>query len=99
MEYQVTLFDKSGKYRPVSAIVTTTETDIKAILKMGTEKICRNRGWIGADLKKYNYITGKVRKYDKERIAEEAAERYQKIKEEKYASGEWKRPKKSAKNT
>jgi hypothetical protein len=49
--------------------------------------------WTMADLKKNGYTSGKVREYDREKIARENAERYERIKEEKYASGEWQRPK------
>ena len=55
----------------------------------------KKRLWSNADLKKYEYTRAKVRRYDKEKIAKENAERYEKIKEEKYASGEWKRPEES----
>ena len=95
-QYQVTLLCASGKYRPVSAIVTDdSETmDKKAILKKGIETICIKRLWTSADLKKYGYTQQKMREYDKEKIKAENEARYAKIKEQKYASGEWKRPKK-----
>lgn len=93
-QYQVTLLAQNGKYKPVSTIVTMEETaDKKAILAEGTKKICLKRYWSKADLIRYTYTRGKVREYDKEKIEKENAERYERIKEEKYASGEWKRPK------
>lgn len=93
MEYQVTLFDKTGKYRPVSAIIVAKITDSQpTLIKKGAEKICYKRGWTSADLKKFGYNTAKIRVYDKEKLDKEAEERYNKIKEAKYASGEWKRP-------
>ena len=46
-----------------------------------------------ADLARYGYTKGKIREYDKEKIEQENAARYEALKEEKYASGEWKRPK------
>ena len=94
-QYQVTLLCENGKYRPVSAVVAMEETsDKKAIMKVGQKKIMIQRYWTMADLKKYGYTKGKVREYNKEKIAKESAERYEAIKEAKYASGEWKRPKK-----
>ena len=102
-QYQVTLLCADNKYRPVSAIVNfeqTTDADLtidptkgKEIRQKGIVKICQKRYWSKADLLKYNYTKCKVRVYDKDKIAEENAERYERIKEEKYNSGEWKRPK------
>ena len=101
-EYQVTLVCTSGKYRPVSCIVKK-DTDViasigkeeytKQIRKAGITKICQKRYWSSADLKKYEYTKVLIREYDKEKIAAEAKARYDAIKEAKYASGEWKRPK------
>ena len=51
------------------------------------------RYWTVDDLKKYGYTKGKIREYDREKIEQENAARYEALKEEKYASGEWKRPK------
>ena len=103
MEYQVTLFCTTKKYRPVSAIVKR-ETAVnlkdvtikKQILNDGMKKICITRGWTVRDLATFGYATGKVREYDKAKIEAENKARYEKIKEEKYASGEWKRPKKES---
>lgn len=100
-EFQVTLISTTGKYKPVSCIV---KADTKEMLKVGSAfvkdiqqkgiiKICQKRLWTNADLKKYGYTKVKVRQYDKEKIAKENAERYERIKEEKYQSGEWQRPK------
>ena len=99
VEYQVTLFCGTGKYKPVSCIVKRAEAvDLKATKKQlindGMIKICQKRGWVIKDLARYGYNSAKVRVYDKEKLDREAKERYNKIKEEKYASGEWKRPKK-----
>ena len=100
-EYQVTLSSTSGKYKPVSCIVKRDSKEvlekgrdvfIKELQQQGIIKICQKRLWNNSDLKKYGYTKVKVREYDKEKIAKENAERYEKIKEEKYASGEWKRP-------
>lgn len=93
MNYQITLFDKNSKYKPVSAIVTKKAEDTQdTLIKKGIEKICFKRGWTSKDLKRFGYTTVKIRVYDKEKLDKEAEERYNKIKEEKYASGEWKRP-------
>lgn len=102
--YQVTLICADGKYKPVSCIVAfeqSADADLtvmpqkkKEIQQMGIVKICQKRYWSNSDLKKYGYTKVKVRVYDKEKIAEENAERYEKIKQEKYSCGEWKAPKK-----
>ena len=93
-QYQVTLICENGKYKPVSTIVTMEETtDRKAIMREGQKKIMIKRYWSMADLTRYGYTKGKLREYDKEKIEKENAARYEALKEEKYASGEWKRPK------
>ena len=93
-QYQVTLICENGKYKPVSTIVTMEETtDKKAIMREGQKKIMIKRYWSMADLTRYGYTKGKIREYDKEKIERENAARYEALKEEKYASGEWKRPK------
>ena len=100
-EYQITLTSTSGKYKPVSCIVKRDNKEvlekgrdvfIKELQQQGIIKICQKRLWNNSDLKRYGYTKVKVREYDKEKIAKENAERYERIKEEKYASGEWKRP-------
>ena len=100
-EYQITLISTSGKYKPVSCIVKKDSKEvlekgrdvfIKELQQQGIIKICQKRLWNNSDLKRYGYTKVKVREYDKEKIAKENAERYERIKEEKYASGEWKRP-------
>jgi len=91
--YQVTLLCKDNKYKPVSALVVRKEgMDKKAIQLEGIKKICQKRYWTTKDLARYGYTICKIRLYDKEKIEQENKERYEKIKEEKYASGEWKRP-------
>ena len=98
-EYQVTLMCASGKYKPVSCIIKNEEVDLTnkdvrtELVKQGTQKICIKKYWSSKDLKKYGYTKAKIREYDKQKIAEESAARYEAIKEAKYASGEWKRPK------
>ena len=93
-QYQITLICENGKYKPVSTIVTMEETtDRRAIMREGQKKIMIKRYWSMADLTRYGYTKGKIREYDKEKIERENAARYEALKEEKYASGEWKRPK------
>ena len=68
MKAQVTLIDKTGKYRPVSTLVpidsaddlTTRKEEIKY---KGIKKICITRGWIQRDLLKYHYLHCKMRIY------------------------------------
>ena len=97
-EYQVTLTTVDGKYKPVSCIVKTDSKDKKEIMNQGVVKICQKRYWTKRDLKNYGYLKVKIREYDKEKIELEKIARYEQIKEEKYASGEWKRPKEKENN-
>lgn len=91
-EYQVTLMCETGEYRPVSTIVKANTDDllkmgktsyINDIRKRGIVKICQKRYWGSADLKRYHYTKVKMREYDKEKIAKENAERYERIKRER----------------
>lgn len=68
MKIQVTLFDKSGKYRPVSTLVKVEnmeefEKDKERIKSEGIKKILIKRGWGRRELMKYNYLTCKMRVY------------------------------------
>ena len=99
-QYQVTLLCVTNKYKPLSTIVNFEQIgnfDLtpnleykKQIIQQGTEKICNKRGLTGKDLQKMNFLKVRVRAYDKEKIEKEAAARYDEIKREKFASGEWK---------
>jgi len=63
MKIQVTLYDKSGKYRPVSCLVSTTSPFDKEEIKIkGIKKIMINRGWTKEELIKYNYLSYKMRR-------------------------------------
>lgn len=98
-QYQVTLNSTTGKYKPVSCIITTElnlEENKKEIINLGVKKICEKRYWTQRDLKTYGYLKAKAREYDKEKIEQENAERYEKLKEEKYSKGEWQRPKRES---
>ncbi len=104
-QYQVTLTSTTGKYKPVSCIITkeqSTDIDLtldkatrKSIINDGVQKICIQRYWGKRELQQYGYTSAKVRQYNKEKIQQENKERYERIKEEKYQSGEWQRPKSS----
>ena len=70
MKAQVTLFDKSGKYRPVSCLVPiNSEKDLidnkEKIKNLGIRKIMMQRGWTKKELVTYNYLTCKMRIYEK----------------------------------
>lgn len=102
-EYQVTLVCNTNQYKPVSCIIKKDDKGlaekgkkvfVEELKKEGIQKICNKRYWTTRELKKYGYTSVKVREYDKERIQQENNERYERLKEEKYASGEWQRPKK-----
>lgn len=104
-KYQVTLTCATGAYKPVSTIVeieqqegqdlTKSTVQKKAIIQRGVNRICGSKYWTSKDLTKYGYTKAKVRLYDKLAIEKEKKENYEKLKEQKYASGEWKRPKSS----
>ena len=71
-EYQVTLFAKNGKYRPVACIVRspkgydlTNSTDRRNLVREGTKKICQFRRWTAKDLETYTYLVAKVRENEK----------------------------------
>lgn len=98
-QYQITLNSTTGKYKPVSCIITTEltlEDNKKEIINLGVKKICEKRYWTQRDLKTYGYLKAKAREYDKAKIEQENKERYEQLKEQKYASGEWQRPKKES---
>lgn len=104
IQYQVTLLCQSGKFKPISCIVTMIQEDAeedltknaivkKDIIAKGLKKICQTRGWGKMEIETYQYLRAKVRRYEPEKIEAEKKARYEKIKEQKYKSGEWKRPK------
>lgn len=68
MRAQVTLFDKSGKYRPISTLVKIeSEEDFnnnrEKIKNTGIRKIMIQRNWTKRELIQYNYLTCKIRIY------------------------------------
>lgn len=105
-KYQVTIYCENGAYKPISTIVeieqeedidlTKDKAQKKAIIQRGVNRICVTRYWTSKDLSKYGYLKAKARVYDKLAILQQKKENYEKLKEEKYASGEWKRPKNKA---
>lgn len=85
-----TMLTESGvpKYKPMSTLIEVPS--IKAYNENPTEyktkairKICIQRKTDGYYLKKNGYTQIKVRVYDKEKIAKENAERYERIKKER----------------
>lgn len=105
-KYQVTIMCGNGAYKPISTLIEVEQTDDadltkdktkkKEIIQRGVNRICATRYWTSKDLAKYGYTTAKVRVYDRLAILQQQKENYEKLKEEKYASGEWKRPKNKA---
>ena len=68
MKIQVTLYDKSGKYRPVSALVPVASAEYvkehkDEIKNRGIRAIMIKRGWTRRELIEYNYLTCKMRVY------------------------------------
>lgn len=103
VKYQVTLFSQSGKYRPISCVTVLRQSEDvdlsndkeikKKLIAQGVQKICASRRWGKLEINTYGYLKARVRKYEPEKFEAEAKARYEKIKEEKYSTGEWKRPK------
>ena len=97
LNYQVTLTSTTGQYKAVSTIVKaekiTTKEEKQRVINNGIIKIAQQRRWTNTDLKKFGYTKVKIREYDKAEIEKQNAERYEKLKQEKYACGEWKAPK------
>ena len=97
LNYQVTLTSTTGLYKAVSTIVKaekiTTKEEKQRVINKGIIKIAQQRRWTNQDLKKFGYTKVKIREYDKAKIDKQNAERYEKLKQEKYACGEWKAPK------
>jgi hypothetical protein len=72
MKAQVTLYDKSGKYRPVSCLIPIDSKEDFAenkdkIKSKGIRKIMIQRGWTKKDLITYNYLTCKMRINEEEK--------------------------------
>lgn len=91
---QITLVSTTGQYKPVSTIIhVDSAQDFRARKKeyiaQAITKICQKRLWTQRDLKAYGYTVIKAREYDEEKIKEQNEQRYEEIKREKFATGEW----------
>lgn len=85
MTLQFTLFCTTGEYKPVSTLLqveSLEEYNAKAsqFKEKAIKKIAQQRRWTNADLSRYHYTSLKVRVYDKEKIAQANAKRYEQIK-------------------
>lgn len=85
MKLQFTLFTTTGQYKPVSTILEVSsleeyKANARQYKDKAIKKIAQQRLWDNKDLIRYGYTTMKVRVYDKEKIAQINAERYEKIK-------------------
>lgn len=83
-QIQVTLVSTTGKYKPVSTIITVESVRYfkehkQECINKAITKICQKRLWSAADLKRYGYTKVKTREYDKEKIQQE----YERMKQEK----------------
>ena len=64
-KYQVTLYDKQNRYKPVSTIVVYKDgMTQKDVMHKGTEQICIKRRWTKNDILRYGYLTVKIRKVE-----------------------------------
>lgn len=87
MQVQITLVSESG-YRPLSTLIEVESWEAyqqnkQAYQQRAVTSILAKRHMTLRDANKYGYTTIKARVYDKERIARENAERYEKIKKER----------------
>ena len=69
MKYQVTIYNLTNEYRPISTIVEN-DTEERAKAK-GLANILHKKGWTVADLKKYGYTAIKCREYDEKKAETE----------------------------
>ena len=75
-QYQVTIFHKDNKYKPISTIVSRyqenndnlllNKAQREAIKIEGIKKICMKKYWGTSDLKAYEYTRVKIREYPQE---------------------------------
>lgn len=85
---QFTLFSTTGKYKPMSTLIEVPSikeynNNPEEYKKKAIRKMCIQRKTDGYYLKKYGYTQIKVRVYDKQKIEQENAERYEQIKKER----------------
>jgi hypothetical protein len=87
-QLQVTMMSNKG-FKPVSTLVNVPSVaEFKANPKKyrdeGVQRICSKRKWRWSDVKQYGYDSEiKMRVYNKEKIEQEKAERYEQIKKER----------------
>lgn len=70
-QYQVTLINSTGEYKPISCIINNNQIDDsdwtldknnkKQIQHKGIIKIAQKKYWTTQDLKKYSYTKCKIR--------------------------------------
>lgn len=87
VQVQITLVSKSG-YRPLSTLIEVESWEAyqqnkQAYQQKAVTSILAKRHMTIRDVRRYGYTQIKARVYDKERIARENAERYEKLKKEK----------------
>jgi hypothetical protein len=87
IQIQITILSDKG-YRPLSTLIEVDNVQeyINNKVKYQQDailKICANRHMTIRDLRKYGYTQIKAREYNKEKIAQENAERYERIKKER----------------
>lgn len=85
MKLQFTLFTTTGHYKPVSTVLEVSSLEeyranARQYKDKAIKKIAQQRLWDNKDLIRYGYTTMKVRVYDKEKIAQANAKRYEQIK-------------------
>lgn len=85
---QFTLVSTTGKYKPMSTLIEVPSikeynSNPEEYKKKAIRKMCIQRKTDGYYLKKYGYTQIKVRVYDKQKIEQENAERYEQIKKER----------------
>lgn len=84
IQVQITLISEGG-YRPLSHLIECEswqdyQENKDKYRSNAILNICAKRHMTIADLRKYKYTQVKARVYDRERIAKENAERYERIK-------------------
>ena len=87
IQIQITIMSDKG-YRPLSTLIEVDNAQEYINNKVKCQqdavlKICANRHMTTRDLRKYGYTQIKAREYNKEKIAQENAERYERIKKER----------------
>lgn len=97
-QIQITWSTPTNQYKSISTVIDVESvkdfnTNQKEYITKAKIRVMSKRYWSSEDMKRYGYTVMKARVYDKEKIKQENVERYERIKEEHYADGSWKRPK------